>query len=67
MDDLSDLSLILYSNYLYIFFLCGIILLISIVAPIVLTFKENLEVKYQNTFKQLHSKKDSVITFKNFR
>lgn len=67
IDDLNDLSLVLYSNYLYIFFLCGIILLISIVAPIVLTFKENLDVKYQNTFKQLYAKKDSVITFKNLR
>jgi NADH:ubiquinone oxidoreductase subunit 6 (subunit J) len=47
-DDLEKLGLIFYTDYSYIFFLCGTILLLSIIAPIFLTYKERYYIRQQN-------------------
>lgn len=65
-DDLNDLGYIFYTEYQYIFLLLSFILLISIVAPIVLTFKERFNVKLQKDEEQLvYNNKKNILFLKN--
>lgn len=64
LNDLESLGLSFYSEYSIIFLLLGIILLISIIAPILLTFKSRLGVKKQYHSEQLLRKKKDIISLK---
>jgi len=64
LNDLESLGLSFYSEYSIIFLLLGVILLISIIAPILLTFKNRLGVKKQYHSEQLLRKKKDIISLK---
>ena len=52
---------VLYTEYIHLFQLSGIILLVAMIGAIVLTFRERLGVKKQSYFKQIsREKKDGV-------
>ena len=52
---------VLYTNYIHIFQLSGIILLVAMIGAIVLTFRKRVGVKHQSYFKQIsREKSDSV-------
>ena len=67
--DLYDLGFSFYTDYFYIFLMCGVILLLSIVVPIVLTFKKpySSKVSSQNPSIQLKRTKFNSILFKNLK
>eukprot|EP00919_Chromeraceae_sp_WS-2016_P031624 GHVR01074729.1.p1 GENE.GHVR01074729.1~~GHVR01074729.1.p1 ORF type:complete len:149 (-),score=26.69 GHVR01074729.1:34-441(-) len=67
LNDLEDLGLVFYTKYGYIFLLCGIILLVSIVAPILLTFKERAGVKKQYHSNQINTNKEKIISLKDIK
>jgi NADH:ubiquinone oxidoreductase subunit 6 (subunit J) len=67
LNDLEDLGLVFYTKYSYIFILCGIILLVSIVAPILLTFKERAGVKKQYHSNQINTEKEKIISLKDIK
>lgn len=47
--------------------LCGLILLVSIVAPILLTFKERAGVKKQYHSTQINTEKEKIISLKDIK
>ena len=52
---------VLYTDYVHLFQLCGMILLISMIGAIVLTFRKRDGLKRQSYFKQIsREKKDGV-------
>ena len=52
---------VLYTDYVHLFQLCGMILLISMIGAIVLTFRKREGIKKQSYFKQIsREKKDGV-------
>ena len=64
LNDLEDLGLSFYTDYGIIFLLCGLVLLISIIAPIMLTFKTRKGVKKQYHSEQLLRNKKNIISLK---
>lgn len=64
LNDLEDLGLSFYTDYSIIFLLCGLVLLISIIAPIMLTFKTRKGVKKQYHSEQLLRNKKNIISLK---
>lgn len=64
LNDLEDLGLSFYTDYNIIFLLCGLVLLISIIAPIMLTFKNRKGVKKQYHSEQLLRNKKNIISLK---
>ena len=52
---------IIYTDYIHLFQLAGLILLVAMIGAIVLTYRKREGVKRQNYFKQVsREKKDSV-------
>ena len=47
---------LLYTNYFYLFQMCGIILLVAMIGSIVLTLRERSGVKKQSIFNQTNFK-----------
>ena len=47
------LSKVLYTDYIYLFQSAGLILFVAMIGAIVLTFRENADVKRQNVFDQM--------------
>tara|TARA_Y100000590_G_scaffold412397_1_gene507336 strand:+ start:63 stop:695 length:633 start_codon:yes stop_codon:yes gene_type:complete len=58
----QSLGNVIYTDYIHLFQLSGMILLVAMVGAIVLTFRERLGVKKQSYFKQIsREKKDGVV------
>ena len=58
----ESLGNILYTDYIYLFQLAGMILLVSMVGAIVLTFRKRTNVKKQNVFKQISRESETSVT-----
>ena len=57
----QSLGNVIYTDYIHLFQLSGMILLVAMIGAIVLTFRERIGVKKQSYFKQIsREKKDSV-------
>ena len=64
-SDLSNTHLIgnvLYTDYIHLFQIAGMILLISMVGAITLTFKRRENVKRQNYFDQIQREKNTAVS-----
>ena len=68
MSDISNthqLGLVMYTDYVLYFQLAGIILLLSMIGAILLTFRERVGVKRQSYIKQISRNPSSSIELKN--
>tara|TARA_B100000029_G_C17430289_1_gene907628 strand:+ start:172 stop:804 length:633 start_codon:yes stop_codon:yes gene_type:complete len=62
LSNTHALGEILYTDYIHIFQIAGMILLISMIGAITLTFKKRENVKRQNYFDQIQREKSSAIS-----
>ena len=53
---------VLYTDYIHLFQLSGMILLVAMIGAIVLTFRKRTGVKRQSYFKQISREKDEGVT-----
>jgi len=65
LNDLEDLGMVFYTKYSFAFIMSGLVLLVSIVAPILLTFRERRGVKKQYHSDQLSRTKEKIISLKD--
>ena len=65
LSNTHELGAVLYTDYIYLFQISGIILLISMVGAISLTFKKRENIKRQNYFTQIKREKTSAISLVN--
>ena len=69
--DISDVSnthqlgLVMYTDYILFFQLAGIILLLSMIGAILLTFRERQGVKKQSYFRQISRSPSTSVELKN--
>ncbi len=62
MTNTESLGNVIYTDYIHLFQLSGMILLVAMIGAIVLTFRKRSGVKKQSYFKQIsREKKDGVI------
>jgi NADH-quinone oxidoreductase subunit J len=64
LDNASILGFVLYTFYFYLFFICGIVLLISMLGAISLTLHKRNDIKKQQIYKQVETNFDIVIKWK---
>ena len=62
ISNAHSLGNILYTDYIYLFQISGMILLLSMIGAITLTFKKRENIKRQNYFKQLEREKSSAVS-----
>jgi NADH-quinone oxidoreductase subunit J len=67
LNDLEDLGLVFYTKYAYVFLMSGLILLVSIIAPILLTFSPRKGVKQQYHSEQIGRDKKYIISLKDIK
>ncbi len=68
LSDVSNthqLGLVMYTDYILFFQIAGIILLLSMIGAILLTFRERTGVKKQSYFKQISRNPQSAVELKN--
>ena len=58
----NALGNVLYTDYIYLFQISGMILLIAMIGAITLTFKKKENIKRQDYFKQIQREKDSGVS-----
>lgn len=63
-DNIFVLGYVLYTSYFYLFLLCGIILLISMLGAISLTLHKRNDVKRQQIFKQVDNNFNLSVTWR---
>ena len=56
------LGSVLYTDYIHLFQVSGIILLVAMIGAITLTFRKRENIKRQNYFTQIQREKDSAIS-----
>jgi NADH-quinone oxidoreductase subunit J len=61
ISNTHSIGYVLYTNYIHIFQLSGIILLVAMIGAIVLTFRKRVGVKYQSYFKQISREKSDGV------
>tara|TARA_B100000686_G_scaffold136064_1_gene143285 strand:- start:3067 stop:3558 length:492 start_codon:yes stop_codon:yes gene_type:complete len=62
LTNTHELGNILYTDYIHLFQISGIILLISMIGAITLTFSKRKNIKRQSYFKQIQREKTSGVT-----
>tara|TARA_Y100000590_G_scaffold265559_1_gene298341 strand:- start:1268 stop:1759 length:492 start_codon:yes stop_codon:yes gene_type:complete len=62
LSNTHQLGGILYTDYIYLFQVSGIILLVAMIGAITLTFNKRVNVKRQNYFEQIEREKESGVT-----
>ena len=62
LTNTHELGNILYTDYIHLFQISGIILLISMIGAITLTFSKRKNIKRQSYFKQIQREKTSAVT-----
>ena len=70
LSDISNthqLGLVMYTDYILFFQLAGVILLLSMIGAILLTFRERKGVKKQSYFKQISRSPSSAIELKDIK
>ena len=53
---------VLYTDYIHLFQISGMILLVAMIGAISLTFSKRENIKKQNYFKQIQREKDDAVT-----
>ena len=53
--------MVLYTDYIHLFQISGMILLVSMIGAIVLTYRKRIGLKRQSYFKQISREKDSGV------
>ena len=61
ISNTHSIGYVLYTNYIHIFQLSGIILLVAMIGAIVLTFRKRVGVKHQSYFKQISREKSDGV------
>ena len=61
LSNTHALGNVLYTDYIHLFQISGMILLIAMVGAITLTFKKRENIKRQNYFKQIQREKSSAV------
>ena len=56
---------VLYTDYIHLFQISGMILLVAMIGAITLTFSKRENIKRQNYFQQIQREKDSAVTLMN--
>ena len=70
LSDISNthqLGMVMYTDYILYFQLAGVILLLSMIGAIILTFRERKGVKRQSYFKQISRSPSSAIELKDIK
>ena len=67
LSNTHALGNILYTKYIYLFQIAGMILLVAMIGAITLTFKKRENVKRQNYFSQIEREKSSSISLENVK
>ena len=62
ISNTHELGKVLYTDYIHLFQISGIILLIAMIGAITLTFSKRENVKRQNYFDQIQREKDSAVS-----
>tara|TARA_Y100000590_G_scaffold374777_1_gene439324 strand:- start:170 stop:802 length:633 start_codon:yes stop_codon:yes gene_type:complete len=62
LSNTHELGNILYTDYIYLFQIAGMILLVSMIGAITLTFSKRENIKRQNYFKQIQRDKSSAVS-----
>jgi len=62
MENTHALGNILYTDYIHLFQISGMILLVAMIGAITLTFQKRENVKRQNYFHQIQREKDSAVS-----
>ena len=62
MGNTHALGNILYTDYIHLFQISGMILLVAMIGAITLTFQKRENVKRQNYFHQIQREKDSAVS-----
>ena len=65
ISNTHQLGMVMYTDYILYFQLAGIILLLSMIGAIILTFRERKGVKRQSYLKQISRTPSSAIELKN--
>ena len=65
ISNTHSLGQVLYTDYIHIFQISGMILLIAMIGAIVLTFRQRSGVKKQSYFKQISRERSESIEIKN--
>ena len=65
LSNTHALGNVLYTDYIHLFQISGMILLIAMVGAITLTFKKRENIKRQNYFKQIGRDRDSSISLED--
>ena len=65
ISNTHQLGLVMYTDYILYFQLSGIILLLSMVGAIILTYRKRENVKTQSYFKQISRDKSSAVILKD--
>ena len=65
VSNTHQLGLVMYTDYILFFQIAGIILLLSMIGAILLTFRERTGVKKQSYFKQISRNPQSAVELKN--
>ncbi len=62
LNNTQELGAVLYTDYIHLFQIAGMILLVSMIGAITLTFTKRENIKKQSYFKQIQRDKDSAIS-----
>ena len=62
LSNTHQLGNVLYTDYIHLFQISGVILLVAMIGAITLTFTKKENIKRQNYFKQIQRDKDSAVT-----
>ena len=65
VSNTHQLGLVMYTDYILFFQIAGIILLLSMIGAILLTFRERTGVKKQSYLKQISRNPQSAVELKN--
>ena len=62
LTNTHDIGNILYTDYIHLFQISGMILLVAMIGAITLTFSKRENIKRQNYFHQIQRDKDSAVS-----
>lgn len=63
LTNIQQISLLLYTKYVYLFILSGLILLVAMIGAIALTLNQKFKHKYQDIYKQTNKKLNESIKY----
>ena len=67
IENTKDIGLVLYTDYFYVFQICGIILLVAMIGSIILTLRQRSGVKKQSIYEQVIFETENAIEKKKIK